>query len=900
MQAGLDNLGVSMMPAIALSPNGRLFIDGDDLDVRGDLRRAFSSSSATGLLYLDLASDALTEEPTFAYWKDFARLYLSLFAATANLDKRDLKNDPVNIDLPPDDLDRFRIMAPPMKGVEYVREESLTQLWDEIGAALQSDILSSGKSTPEYFENRHSSLNLLGRVCFHLAENKNSPETPFAFLATYAHQVSKDGNTQHVPLNRALDEYSDSKSKSIFLRLLLPVQKASKGSVFVNELVKSGDIYQTLAWTPKEAHSFLKDIPIFEEAGIAVRVPNWWKPKHSNRPHVSIKLGEKTPSRMGLDALIDFNMSVVLGEQELNKKEIQDLLRASENLVFFKGQWVEVDKEKLGDILAKWKTAAQSVGDGLSFGEAMRLLSGVDRGVGELPSESEQSFTRVIPGKWLTEILDDIRSPETDRKADQILKSNLHAELRPYQKHGVAWLYRLNQMRLGGILADDMGLGKTIQVLSLLLLKRHLTGGDFKSLLVVPASLIGNWKAELSRFAPSLTFWIAHPSGDGYGQPEQSSFDIAITTYGSVAKIAWAFDMAWGIVIADEAQAIKNPVAKQTKAVKAIKAQHRLALTGTPVENRLSDLWSLFDFVSPGLLGSSKQFESFMKRKGKDGDSPFAPIRKLVGPYILRRLKTDKSVIQDLPEKTELKSYCQLSKGQAALYQKSVESLARDIEQIEGIKRRGVILSYLMRFKQICNHPSQLVKDGRFQEVDSGKFQRLREICEVIADKQEKVLIFTQFKEMTEPLNNFLLGIFGKSGLVLHGDTAIKKRTEMVEKFQHEDGPPYFVLSLKAGGTGLNLTAASHVIHFDRWWNPAIENQATDRAFRIGQRRNVLVHKFICKGTLEEKIDALIESKRSMSKELLEDGDATLLTELGNEELLKIVALDINSAVMDS
>ena len=330
-----------------------------------------------------------------------------------------------------------------------------------------------------------------------------------------------------------------------------------------------------------------------------------------------------------------------------------------------------------------------------------------------------------------------------------------------------------------------------------------------------------------------------------------------------------------------------------------MKAQHRLAMTGTPVENRLSDLWSLFDFVSPGLLGSSKVFETFVKKRTKDGENPYAPIRKLVRPYILRRLKTDKSVIQDLPEKTEMKSFCQLSKGQAALYLKSVESLAREIDQTEGIQRRGLIFSYLMRFKQICNHPSQFVKDGRFLEADSGKFQRLREICEVIADKQEKVLLFTQFKEMTEPLNHFLKEIFGKGGLVLHGETAIKKRPELVEEFQRDDGPSYFVLSLKAGGTGLNLTAASHVIHFDRWWNPAIENQATDRAFRIGQKKNVLVHKFICKGTLEEKIDALIESKQSLYKELLEDGEATLLTELGNEELLKIVALDINSAVTD-
>lgn len=886
------------MPTISFSPNHRLYLEGDDLAEFKELSQAFSEGSGTGLLYLDLATDVVTEDPAFAYWKDFARLYLSLFSATPNLEKYRLKNNFLKIDLDSDDLNRFLFMVPPMKGAEYINQESLANLWNEIGETLQDDILKSDQEVPEYFAKRHSSVNLLGRVCFHLAENKASPDTPFAFLATYARQISKEGNLQHVPLKVALEE--PSKNKSLFLRLLSPVQKATRESPFLYKLVHTGDIYETLAWTPKEAYTFLKDIPLFEKSGIAVRVPNWWKPKNPNRPQISIKLGDKTPSQMGLDSLVDFNMSVVLGEQELSQKEIEDLLKVTENLIFFKGQWVEIDKDRLSDLLLKWETLSEGFEEGIGFGEAMRLLSGMDQGPGDVSSESERGFTRVISGKWLTQILNEVQSPEIDRQVDQILSSNLHATLRPYQKAGVAWLNHLNSLRLGGILADDMGLGKTIQVLSLLLLKEHFLKGDFKSLLVVPASLIGNWKTEIGRFAPTLKFYVAHPSGDGYQKPKQNDFDLVMTTYGSLLKLNWASDIKWGIVIADEAQAIKNPGAKQTKAIKAIGAHHRLAMTGTPVENHLSDLWSLFDFVSPGLLGSSKDFETFIKKKRKGSDSPYASIRKLVQPYILRRLKTDKRVIQDLPEKTEMKTYCQLSKGQAALYQKSVESLTRDIERLEGIKRRGVILSYLMRFKQICNHPSQFVKDGRFLENDSGKFQRLREICEVIADKQEKVLIFTQFKEMTEPIDRFLKGVFGKPGLILHGETAVKKRSELVEEFQRDDGPPYFVLSLKAGGTGLNLTAATHVIHFDRWWNPATENQATDRAFRIGQKKNVLVHKFICKGTLEEKIDALIESKRSMSKELLEDGDVTLLTELGNEELLKVVALDINSAVIDS
>ncbi len=884
---------------IYLSPSRHLLLDGENPEAHGNLQKAFQAGSGFGLLYLDSAADKITEEPLFAYWKDFARLYLSLFAATPGLETRDLQKEPLRIDFPPEDLSRFLLMIPPMKGAEYINEESLTALWNEVGAALHADIAASGKGVADYFAARHAGLNLLGRVCFHLAENKNLPEKPFAFLATYAHQLSQEGKTQHLPLSRALEEHASAKQKNILLRLLSPIQKAAQESAFLKEQVDSGDVYHTLAWSPKEAHSFLKDIPIFEKAGIAVRVPNWWKPKNPNQPQVAIRLGEKQPSGIGFAALLDFSVSVVLGEQELSQKEIQDLLKASENLVFFKGQWIELDKEKLNDILANWKTAAHSVDGGMSFGEAMRLLSGVGEGIAGIATGSEPSLTRIISGKWLERILDEIRSPAADRKTAQILQENLRAELRPYQKQGVAWLYRLNQLRLGGILADDMGLGKTIQVIGLLLLRRHLEPSEAKSLLVVPASLIGNWKAELSRFAPSLRFWIAHPSGNGYGEPDAAAFDLTITTYGSLAKLNWVAMREWDAAIADEAQAIKNPGAKQTKTLKAIKAQYRLALTGTPVENHLTDLWSLFDFVSPGLLGNAKAFEAFLKKKGKSGENPYAPVRKLVQPYILRRLKTDKNVIQDLPEKTELKSYCQLSRAQAALYQKSVELLAKEIDQAEGIQRRGVILSYLIRFKQICNHPSQFVKDGRYLENDSGKFQRLREICEVIAAKQEKVLLFTQFREMTEPLQEFLKNIFGRSGLVLHGEIAVKKRSELVDSFQREEGPPYFVLSLKAGGTGLNLTAASHVIHFDRWWNPAIENQATDRAFRIGQKKNVLVHKFICKGTLEEKIDSLIEAKSSLSKELLEGGEAAMLTELGNEELLKIVALDINSAAAD-
>jgi SNF2 family DNA or RNA helicase len=375
--------------------------------------------------------------------------------------------------------------------------------------------------------------------------------------------------------------------------------------------------------------------------------------------------------------------------------------------------------------------------------------------------------------------------------------------------------------------------------------------------------------------------------------------DFVITSYGSLLRIPVLTEASWRLIVLDEAQAIKNPGAKQTRIVKSLRARARLALTGTPVENRLGDLWSIFDFLNPGLLGSAKEFTRFVKRLS-EGDHPsYSPLRELTRPYILRRLKTDKSVISDLPDKTEIKAFCPLSRKQAALYEEAVHDLAEQIETTSGMQRRGLILSFLMRFKQICNHPSQWLTDGAWREEDSGKWARLQEIAEVVAEKQEKVLIFTQFREITEPLAAYLGSVFGSPGLVLHGQTAVKERQKLVRRFQEDEAVRFFVLSLKAGGAGLNLTAASHVVHFDRWWNPAVENQATDRAFRIGQTRNVLVHKFICRGTVEEKIDGLIDSKRQLANDLLEGGADVLLTEMSDRELLNLVALDINKALKE-
>ncbi len=903
-----------LMPQIIVSPYKKLYID-EDVSVilenqkpetgNSDLLKlneAFGRGSGHGLLFLDVAPASLFEDSAFAYWRYFARLYLSLFSHTPDLDNLEAVTSPIKITLPDSDIATMLLTIPPMKGAEYIDDECLLSLWNELEGAIHNEILKYGKSITAFFASRHSGWNLLGRVCFNLAENKNSPDTPFAFLATYTHRISADGKSKHLPLNAALKEYAAAKQKNMLLKLLEPISKASEESVFLKEFVDSGDIYHPLAWTPSETYKFLKDIPLFEQAGIVVKVPNWWKAKQPNSPTLKVKIGEDAPSSIGFSALVDFNAEITLGDEILDEKDIQELLLRSENLVFFKGQWVEVDNEKLNDLLSKWKSVSRQMKNGgISFAEGLRWLSGMGDG-GAADDSVIPVSTRVISGAWLTEALEKMRHPTANDNIEHILGGKLQATLRQYQSQGVSWLNMLNQLNLGAILADDMGLGKTIQVITLLLLKKHRDGLNAPSLLILPASLIGNWKNEMAHFAPSLNVYIAHPSAAGNTEPKNYNFDVLITTYGSTHKLPWLKSYKWDIIILDEAQAIKNPSAKQTAAVKSLQSKHRLALTGTPVENRLSDLWSLFDFVSPGLLGGAKAFSNFMKREGEGDKNSYAALRKLVSPYILRRLKTDKTIISDLPDKTEMKTYCELSKAQVALYQQAVESLTKEIQDNDkgDMQRRGIVLSYLMRFKQICNHPSQMVKDGKFSMNDSGKFLRLREICEIIAEKQEKLLIFTQFQEMTAPLNELLQGVFGKEGVVLHGGTKISKRAEMVESFQKDEGPPYFVLSLKAGGTGLNLTAASHVIHFDRWWNPAVENQATDRAFRIGQKRNVLVHKFICKGTLEEKIDEMIESKKHISSEILENsGDNVLLTELSNDELLKVFALDINAAAAE-
>ena len=588
----------------------------------------------------------------------------------------------------------------------------------------------------------------------------------------------------------------------------------------------------------------------------------------------------------------------------LTNDEIAELLAGTDGLRFLRGQWIEVRRETLHRMIDEFGRIERMAAErGLTFAQAMRLASGapVDGAPGH--DEAEREWSQVAAGPWLRDVLDGLREPEGLARIET--DGRLLATLRPYQETGARWLRLLSSLGLGACLADDMGLGKTLQVLTLLVARGRRRTGDPPALVVAPASLLANWAAEAARFTPSLRVLVAHPSAmPGANlkdlEPAQvDDCDLVITSYSALARVPWIASKPWGLLVLDEAQAIKNPAARQTRAARAVPARARIALTGTPVENRLTDLWSIFDVINPGLLGSHQVFARWTKRLAAPPHASFAPLRTLVQPYILRRMKTDPAVIQDLPAKTEVAAYCTLSARQAALYQQAVEELTRKLQATEGIERKGLVLSFLLRFKQITNHPSHWLGDDRWREADSGKFRRLREIAETIAAKQEKVLVFTQFREMTAPLASFLGSVFGRAGVVLHGGTPVGARRTLVDRFQNDDDVPFFVLSLKAGGTGLNLTAASHVVHFDRWWNPAVENQATDRAFRIGQRQPVLVHKFICRGTVEDRIDALIESKRALSRDLLEGAQEIALTELSNDELLRLVSLDIRRAAAE-
>ncbi len=871
---------------LSTTPRGELRIITGAEPIDAALAGAFEQGTGNGLLHLGTALLGAELSASLAFGRALAQAYFTRLGAVAD--------DDTTAPLPacaPEAavLEALAAAVPPMSGGEYVTSAVLAAAWAALHAAMSVRLAGEGGTLQAWFERHAPPYNTLGKIVFHLAEHKADPARPFAFMASWATGIGSGARVQHVPLQRAVESAQDD--RRTLLRMLRPLATAAQRSPWTRTLVDSRAVYQPRAWAADEAFALLREVPSLRAAGISVRMPPGWA--HGRPPRVRVgarvgsRAGRSAGGALGFDALLDFDVALALDGEPLAPDEAKALLAGAAGLRLFRGRWVEVDPERLGETLARYESVRSlAAEDGLSFAEALRLLATAP-GDDDVGDGGTEPWALASPGPWLADVLERLRTPEG--RADSDPGAALHAELRPYQRAGVGWLWTLWTIGAGGCLADDMGLGKTVQVIALMVLVARQPGeGARQHLVVAPASVLDNWAAELRRFAPSLRVAIVHRSG-GTEVPVDDA-DVVLTTYATAMRQPELAARRWAVVVLDEAQAIKNPGAKQTRAVKQLRARMRLALTGTPVENRLADLWSVFDFAAPGLLGDAKAFAKLTKSMA---ETSYAPLRELCRPWILRRLKSDRRVISDLPDKTEIDVSCGLSKAQATLYRDAVESLAAELRTADGVRRRGIVLAYLVRLKQICNHPSHWLGDGAWAEADSGKLVRLRAIAEEIAARQEKVLVFTQFREACDPLAAHLAGVFGREGLVLHGDVAVRKRGALVQAFAADDGPPFFVLSLRAGGTGLNLTAASHVIHFDRWWNPAVENQATDRAYRIGQRRNVLVHRFTCRGTVEERIATMLTDKRALADDILQGGSEIPLTEMPTDALLKLVRLDV-------
>ncbi len=832
----------------------------------------FEQDRFAALYSMGLQGGAETAGASAAF---LALLSDTFFKRLTDLPDLELLRENARVELSKQDMESLLSAVPFALGAEHITDKWLQRQCDGLNEVFAREMGAYSGTVALYLAERSQNLRVPERVFFHLVENKDD-EYPFAFLATYATRDER-GTVRHMPLQYALTEYRTQREK--LLELLSCLNRAAEVSGLVAEFMESGEMFHMLRLTAAEAYAFLTQIEAIESAGILCRIPNWWK-KKAAAVRLTLRLGEEKPSMLGFDSLISVRPRLEVDGVALTEEDIRSLLAQSEGLALLKGKWVAVDHARLRALLNEMEAAPES----LTLLDALRLELGTGKPAADVGA-------LVSNGEWLGALLRRLRRPETIRSA--VLPRSFHAQLRPYQKTGYTWLRYMDELGFGACLADDMGLGKTVQVLAYLE-KLRKTKKEARVLLIVPASLLGNWEMEAERFAPDMERCILHgkPSAALSAELEAGGAFLTITTYGIAARLKDLRAVSWDCVILDEAQAIKNPLTKQTREIKKLPCRMRIAMTGTPIENDLTNLWSLFDFLNKGLLGSSEEFRRYCARL-REHPEGYARLKAMVAPFLLRRMKTDKRIIADLPDKLEMNDYVTLSKRQVVLYRKTVSDMERRILESEGIERRGIVLGTILRLKQICNHPDQYLGQDAFAEEDSGKLQMLRELCETIRDKRERVLVFTQFREITDALSRFLTEVFGMPGQVLDGGTPVPTRKKIVETFQGERYVPYLVLSVKAGGTGLNLTKASHVIHFDRWWNPAVENQATDRAYRIGQTERVMVHKLVCRGTIEEKIDAMIESKKELAESVIGGGAEKWLTELNNDELLQMLRLDV-------
>lgn len=783
-----------------------------------------------------------------------------------NIPGLELVRENIEIDTEKLNVDYILDNKPMCLGNEYVNEMWIKSILKKLMSIYKKEISTYRGTVDLYFTNKNNKLITPSRIYFHLVESRED-NASFAFMATYT--TKENNNIKHYPLKYALKEYRNSLVE--LQELTKSLYNVSKQSQLIKKLIETGEIFSPIFINAEEAYEFLKEIELYESNGIVCRVPNWWEQRDESTL-IQINIEQKKKDGYGLlskAALISVTPEMTYNGICITKEEINQLLLQTDGLAYIKNKWVEVDKRKLQYLLDEYEKIKE---DGSTLLEVLKKYSTMEK--------TDINIKFANPN-WFTDIVK--KNIEKNLELFDVSKEFI-GELRPYQYDAYKWLLGMSQYNYGVCLADDMGLGKTVEILAFLLSYKLISKDNV--LLIVPASLVENWKSEIKKFCPTMDYYIARKVNSSTERIKKSF--LTITTYQVAQKLKNIYEINWGIVILDEAQAIKNPQTKQAKSIKSLSRKMSIAMTGTPIENNLLNLWSIFDFINEGLLGTENTFRKNYNIKSGEPEN-VGKLSKIIKPFILRRLKTDKNIIKDLPEKNETIIYTELTKKQIILYKKIVSEVeGTKISAENQFTQKRILLTAILHLKQVCNHPSQFIGDNEYIPEDSGKFMALKELCEIMFEKREKVLIFTQFKEITDNLNNFLEKIFKKRGFVITGDTSMSNRNKYIEDFQNGN-IPYMILSLKAAGVGLNLTAASNVIHFDRWWNPAVENQATDRSFRIGQTRNVNVYKFMTKNTIEEIISYLIDVKVELSDSVIGNIDNNILNKLSSEQLLESI-----------
>lgn len=857
------------------------------------LERAFAASAGRGML--DLVQHGLPAgaAPLLAWLREKARERLMMWLRATR------RGEETHV-APPTATEAAAWLEsmPPLYGGR-VSAGLVVKWFATLQPALQEVSVRAGLSPEAWLNRLGEGWQQLGMLCFHLAENGGdaAEQAPFAFLATFVHKAGQDGSPRHAPLGLAPKLMGDD-ARAALLALLQPLQQAAAEHPFLRQLIDSGAVYQPCAWDARTAYQFLECLPALEQAGIETRMVNLWR---TLPPRVELEVAlepadsshakpDGAPA-LNVGSLLRFIPRVALGGHHLSDEELEQLLAGDDGLVRFRGDWIRLDKDKLRALLDSWRQATRMAAGGVPLIAGLRYLLGKrSEALPQLPPPEEG--VRVVPGEQLTTALQQLSLAAPELRLTPALESTL----RPYQLEGVRFLLGVTETGFGACLADDMGLGKTLQVISWLV-HLHQCGELDRgaALIVAPASLMENWQAELRRFAPQLRVQVLHPyalsTADEYHLRTRPDWllrraHVALTTYGMVTRNELLQRCHFPALVLDEAQAIKNADSQRTRAVAQLSSPRRVALSGTPVENSLTELRSLFEFLTPGLLGTEKEFNALVRGLGTD----YGPLRRLVRPFMLRRLKSDPQLLPELPPRTEQAAYCLLTPEQTRLYTHEVEQLRAVITEPDPQTRLTLVLPILSRLKQICNHPAQYLGEEFYDPARSGKMLRLSHLARQIATAGDACLVFTQYRSIMPALHDVLAEAFGAPGLMLHGGTPIAERQKLVAQFSQAGGPPFFILSLKAAGTGLNLTRASHVIHFDRWWNPAIENQASDRAYRMGQQKHVVVHPLICRGTIEQNIHTMLTRKQAMADALLASGMESLLCHLSPQELLDLVA----------